>query len=132
MLRSMLDVSEFQDKQNRGLHGWEIDAMNEAIWCVEQVHNRIPKKIGIKPSDHIPMAHIRNRLMVLMNFYSSIRYGYSKCFDAGDCEFLSECSRDLSECRLRGIADEYCGMLREAIRCVEIIYQNDPVSVLTL
>lgn len=93
-------------------------ALEEAICCVEAVYQGIEPKVGRKPEIRMPASFVRNRLMVLINFYSTKRYGYWKCSRGEECgERMPECP---DQCRFRGWEDEYCNMLREAIRCVEV------------
>lgn len=92
-------------------------ALEEAICCVEAVY-RIEPKVGVMPDMRMPVSFVRNRLMVQINFYSTKLYGYWKCSRGEECgERMPECP---DQCRFRGWEDEYCNMLREAIRCVEV------------
>lgn len=95
----------------------EEATLEEAICCVEAVY-RIEPKFGRKPEIRMPASFVINRLMVLINFYSTKLYGYWKCIRGEECgERMPECP---DQCRFRGWEDEYCNMLREAIRCVEV------------
>lgn len=99
-------------------------ALEEAICCVEAVYPEIEPKVGEKPEIRLPVSFVRNRLMVQINFYSTKLYGYRKCSRGEECgERTPECPE---KCRFRGWEDEYCNMLREAIRCVEVMGTGVP------
>lgn len=94
-------------------------ALEEAICCVEAVYQGIEPKVGNKPDIRMPVSFVKNRLMVLINFYSTKLYGYWKCSRGEECgERMPDCP---DQCRFRGWEDEYCNMIREAIRCVEVM-----------
>lgn len=102
----------------------EEAALEEAICCVEAVYQEIEPKVGRKPDIRLPVSFVRNRLMVQINFYSQRRHGFYQCRDGKECrERNRECQ---SGCRLKGWKDEYCNMLREAIRCVEVMGTGVP------
>lgn len=101
----------------------EEAALEEAICCVEAVYQEIEPKVGRKPDIRLPVSFVRNRLMVPLNFYCTRVYGYWKCLE-GECSSRTpECP---GKCRFRGWEDEYCNMLREAIRCVEVMGRGVP------
>lgn len=98
-------------------------ALEEAICCVEAVYREIEPKVGRKPEIRLPVSFVRNRLMVPLNFYCSRLYGYFRCHQEECPDRMSGCPET---CRFRGWEDEYCRMLREAIRCVEVIGTGVP------
>lgn len=98
-------------------------SIEQAICCVEAAYQSIEPKVGRKVDKPMSVGFVRNRLMVLINFYRTRRYGYLKCIEEECGERMPECP---DRCRFGGWEDEYCNMLREAIRCVEVMGTGVP------
>lgn len=114
-------VRDFLLMLNAGRDGYlEADfakAIEQAICCVEAAYPSIEPKVGRRVDEPMSVCFVRNRLKVLINFYSTRRYGYLKCSEEECGERMPDCP---DQCRFRGWEDEYCNMIREAIRCVEV------------
>ena len=98
-------------------------ALNQAILCVERAYPGIEPMLGSCLDRPMPVGFVRNRLLTLINYYCTMRYGYGKCVDEECGERTPDCP---VKCRFRGWEDEYCKMLREAIRCVEVMGTGVP------
>lgn len=128
MLKAGREVFRFEMEAAQGIYPWvpvcirkeELDeaALEEAICCVEAVYRDITPKVGSKPDIRLPVSSVRNRLMVMLNFYCARLYGYCKYSSGQECGERAPGCQDT--CSLRGWEDGLCSLIREAIRCVEV------------
>lgn len=125
MLKAQHDKEWFERRPVKNILGTPVfdsnrEAFEEAIWCVEQAYPEMSRKLNKEPEHKHSAGFVRNRLMTTVNFYCQQKYGYGQCFE-GTCEYEQECGKNPERCKRRGWDDEFCKMIREAIRCVEVI-----------